>query len=327
MNPLCAIGPISFAGLCALATGQNVVSFDFDNAPVYAALPIDVVAGGITAHLSATGQGYSIQSTSTAPVVPIGFSGHFVYPSSVYPADLIVAFSRTLTGFSILYSPQELGCDDSARMRVTAYMNNVLVGTNTMTATMPGTWPVETLSCAFAQGFNRVVVHYDAPPPTCQDHGPIFLADNMTATVAPFGAYVPFGTGCTGSGGMPALTPAGPPAIGQVSVLTVQNPPVNFVVGLGVLGFSNTTWQGSPLPAELTSLGMPSCWLGIAPESLWLFTQQAGLAQWSYLLPADPGLVGLHFYVQALLVDPLVPDPANTLMAVMTNSLAGVIGY
>ena len=32
--------------------------------------------------------------------------------------------------------------------------------------------------------FDRVVVHYDARPPTCQDWGPIFLADNIIARMA-----------------------------------------------------------------------------------------------------------------------------------------------
>jgi len=41
------------------------------------------------------------------------------------------------------------------------------------------------LSITTAQGFNNVVVHYDAKPPTCQDYGPIFLADNMSVTLDP----------------------------------------------------------------------------------------------------------------------------------------------
>ena len=86
----------------------------------------------------------------------------------------------------ILYSPQELGCDDSATMRVTAYMNGVFAGTATKTAANPGTWPTDTLSISAPAGFNSVVVHYDARPPTCQDYGVIFMADNMSVTfIAP----------------------------------------------------------------------------------------------------------------------------------------------
>lgn len=83
-----------------------------------------------------------------------------------------------------MYACQELGCDDAATMKVTAYMGGTLVGFNTKTATYPGTWPVDTLACSFSQGFDSVVVHYNSPPPTCGDYGVIFLADNMKATLA-----------------------------------------------------------------------------------------------------------------------------------------------
>lgn len=159
----------------------QAVLFDFDNAPLHTSLPISQTAGGITAHFAATGDGYSIQDNS-APVVPAGFSGRFVYPNSVFLADLLIRFDQTLTDFSIQYACQELGCDDAATMRVTAYLNGIQAGTNTRTATIPGTWPVDTLSCTFTQGFDSVVVHYDHRPPTCQDYGVIFIADNMRVT-------------------------------------------------------------------------------------------------------------------------------------------------
>jgi hypothetical protein len=161
------------------------VVFDFENAPVHTSLPIDVTVSGLTAHFSATGAGFSIQDVGTIGISPPGFSGLCLYPNSVFPADLIVDFSQTLTQFSVLYSPQELGCDDSATMRVTAYMNGAFVGTNTATAQNPGTWPSGTLMIIAPAGFNKVIVHYDSPPPSCQDWGPIFLADNAVVTVAP----------------------------------------------------------------------------------------------------------------------------------------------
>jgi len=158
------------------------VLFDFDNAPLYTSLPIDLTVGGITAHLSATGPGYSIQNADVLGFTPPGFSGRILYPNSINLSDLFISYDKVLTDFSIMYSPDELGCDNSATMRVTAYMNGIFVGTNTRTATFPGTWPVDTLSCSFPQGFNNVVVHYDSPPPTCQDYGTIFMADNMRVT-------------------------------------------------------------------------------------------------------------------------------------------------
>jgi hypothetical protein len=118
-------------------------------------------------------------------------------PSGVYAADLNVAFSQTLTSFSILCAPQELACDSSARMRVTAYMDATLVGTATTNASA-GTWPSETLAFASPQGFNRVVVHYDAPPPTGGDYGPIFVADNMAVTPMPTPTPFVLGIACPG---------------------------------------------------------------------------------------------------------------------------------
>jgi hypothetical protein len=165
-------------------TAAHAVLFDFDNAPIHTSLPLDLTVGGITAHFSATGQGFSIQPANTMGFTPAGFGGLCIYPNSIYLSDLLVGFSQTLTDFSIMYSPQELGCDDSATMRVTAYMNNTYVGTNTTTAYPPGTWPTGTLTFSSPQGFNRVVVHYDSPPPTCQDYGVIYMADNMIVTAA-----------------------------------------------------------------------------------------------------------------------------------------------
>jgi hypothetical protein len=169
----------------------QAVLFDFDSAPLYTSLPISQTVGAITANLSATGQGYSVQNANVLGFIPAGFSGRIIYPNSINLADLIVKFNQTLTDFSVMYCCQELGCDDAATMKVTAFRNGVLVGFNTRTATFPGTWPVDTLRCTFAQGFDSVVVHYLSHPPTCQDYGVIFMVDNMRVT--------PFVTGIKGN--------------------------------------------------------------------------------------------------------------------------------
>jgi hypothetical protein len=175
---------VVLAGLLALRVGAQSVLFDFENAPRYTPLPISLTVGGITAQFSATGQGFSIQSPTSAGVIPVGFSGNCIFPSSVYAADLMVAFSTPIADFSILYAPQELACDSSATMRVTAYLNGASVGTATTNA-QAGTWPSETLRFSSVQGFDKVVVHYDKAPLTGGDYGPIFMADNMAVTPAP----------------------------------------------------------------------------------------------------------------------------------------------
>jgi len=161
------------------------VLFDFENSSAHSPLPLYLTVDGITAHFSGTGQGFSIQSANTMGFTPAGFSGNCIYPSSVFQADLLISFSQSLSDLSILYAPQELACDTSARMRVTAFMESTLIATATTTADPPGTWPTATLAISAAEPFNNVVIHYDAPPPTGGDWGPIFMADNLSVTAIP----------------------------------------------------------------------------------------------------------------------------------------------
>jgi hypothetical protein len=165
----------------APANAQSVL-FDFDSAPLFTPFPLDVTSGPLTAHLSATGQGYSIQRADTLGFTPAGFAGNSIYPSSVFSADLLIGFSAVLTDFSIMFAPEEYACDSSATMRVTAYLGTTLVATATASAPNPGTWPTGVLSITAPQGFDNVVVHYDSPPPTGGDWGPVFMADNMIVT-------------------------------------------------------------------------------------------------------------------------------------------------
>ena len=179
------------ATFLAFGAGAQTILFDFENAQLGSSLPLNLSVGGLTATFSATGAGgyYIQQPQNVIGTVPAGFSGNCLMPSAVYAADLHVAFSAPVTSFSIHYAPQELTCDASANVSVTAYLNGLLVGANTTNATafcadVPCTWPGQTLAFASAQGFNSVVLHYVAPGSGCQNYGPIFLADNMLVTPA-----------------------------------------------------------------------------------------------------------------------------------------------
>lgn len=172
-------------GLLTSPALAQSVTFNFNNAPPSTPLPITVNAGGIGANLSGTMQGFSVQQSNVMGFTPVGFSGLCIYPSSVFPADLNVSFTKTLTSFSILCAVQDLYCDDGATMKVTAKMNGTIVGTATATAPPDFYWPTTTLSITVPGGFNSVTVHYQSPPPGCGDWGPIFMADNMVVTPAP----------------------------------------------------------------------------------------------------------------------------------------------
>ena len=74
------------------AAAQRVL-FDFNSAPLHAPLPITLTEGGVTATLSATGQGFSVQLVDVVGFTPLGFSGYWLYPNSLAPSDLRVTFS------------------------------------------------------------------------------------------------------------------------------------------------------------------------------------------------------------------------------------------
>jgi hypothetical protein len=125
-------------------------------------------------------------------------------------------------------------------MRVTAYLGGVASGTNTMTAAAPGTWPTATLAISVPAGFDSVVVHYDAPPPTGGDWGPIFMADNMAVTAMPL---VPSSIRLTD----PIMLPDG-----TFQFSFTNTPGVSFtVLGTEDLSQSVTNWTVVGAPIEV----------------------------------------------------------------------------
>jgi hypothetical protein len=174
-------------GLICGAKAQSI-TFNFDDAPQYAPLPIDLTEGGITGHFSSSSSfyNYSIQRADVLGFIPRGFSGLCIYPSTVFASDLLMSFNAQLKDISVLYAPEEYATDSSCIMRLTAYLGTTLVGTITYQIPIPGTWPSGTLVFSSASPFDNVVIHYEAPPPTGGDYGPIFMADNLVIT--PFGS-------------------------------------------------------------------------------------------------------------------------------------------
>jgi len=173
--------------LAASTVAPAQVLFDFDSTPIGTPFPLDITQSGLTAHLSATGNGYSIQDPlSTILLLPTGFSGHALVPSSVFLSDLLVSFDVPLGDFSILVAPQVLACDTTATLRVTGYLGTTFVASATSTATTdpPYMWPSSTLALSSLQPFDHLVVHYDSAPAAGCDYGVIFVADAMTATLA-----------------------------------------------------------------------------------------------------------------------------------------------
>jgi hypothetical protein len=130
-----------------------------------------------------------------------------------------------------------------------------------------------------------------------------------------------FGAGCAGSVGTPALTAIGLPWFGEVLPLRVTN-----VVTSGpcimMIGLSNTDWLNVKLPADLSSAGMPGCYLRVEPRILQLMTVTGGVGTGALPVPPHIPLIGVKFYCQTANID-YKSNKGNT---TVSNSLEGLIG-
>ena len=122
-------------------------------------------------------------------------------------------------------------------------------------------------------------------------------------TIAPL-EMIPYGSGCPGSNGQtPALTSLGAPQIGQPLALTVDQALANSL-GLFVYGFSRTSYQGAPLPADLGG----SCALRNSADVLEAAViTPAGESSTGLFFPNDPTLQGAVLYCQFAQLDTASP--------------------
>jgi hypothetical protein len=153
-------------------------------------------------------------------------------------------------------------------------------------------------------------------------------ASNQTwsyfGTGAPLASIAPYGAGCAGPTGVPALSVvSGSPRLGSSVQLRLSNLPTNpFHIPLAWIGFDNTQWNGVPLPLALDAAGFPGCTALLAPEQAFSFTNTNGIANFSISVPFLPAFAGLPFYVQG----GVLVSGFNTGGLVFTNGLAARIG-
>ena len=109
---------------------------------------------------------------------------------------------------------------------------------------------------------------------------------------------VRYGSNCSGSVGAPSISGTVIPTIGQTATFRVTRAQ-GFA--LWALGASRTNWNGIPLPMAIPT--SPACFLNTSLDVVW--PPQSALTEFRLPLPADPGLVGLTLYTQALLLSSL----------------------
>jgi hypothetical protein len=115
----------------------------------------------------------------------------------------------------------------------------------------------------------------------------------------------PFGAGCTGSAGVPALAPTTLPQLGSVFLLDTTSIAPGSPLAFLAVGFSSTTSPLGPLPFSLQPFGLGAgCNLLVSAEATTLIPVSGGVASYAFLVPADPTLSGLALYFQCAAIDP-----------------------
>ena len=207
---------------------RATVLFDLDTGTpgLGSGLPFDQTVGGITAQFSSpSGNAFSLQSDGTTFFHLSQFSGKYLYPNNQNRNVLSIAFSRPLTGVSVVFATVEY--QDNAEVpsiiQLTAHSGPTPVGTATARGAYLGdTYPMGTLTfSSTAQPFDEVdiVVPYTPVGTT------VFLADNITAQTA--------------------STPAGSVPDGA----TVPGSPMTIEIGVG--GAINLYWSPSCMASDV----------------------------------------------------------------------------
>src|SRR5262249_54342780 len=126
------------------------------------------------------------------------------------------------------------------------------------------------------------------------------------------GTTTAFGAGCAGGSGAPVLGCSGLPALGgSLAVQMSGLEPTGSNLGLLAFGFGDFSWNGTLLPIDLLPVGMPGCFLRIAPVvSVPLFSS-AGACSHTLAIPNSVTVLAATIYCQYFSLDPTAPNAAQ----------------
>jgi len=168
-------------------------------------------------------------------------------------------------------------------------------------------------------GENHPTPHPDQIPPLDPGTSYVQVASNlfnMVGRVGPPSTYASFAQGCAGSQQPARLVPRDTPHLAGTMEVNVFDLPQS-------VAFMLFGWQRTP-PFPLAGVGAPGCHLNVSPDAAVFLIGQNGVAKYWLSIPNHPGLVGMHFYNQALVLD---PNAGNPLGGVVSNAAEGVIGH
>lgn len=160
---------------------------------------------------------------------------------------------------------------------------------------------------------------FDAIRNVCVLHGGGGYADTWELALGQLASVATFGSGCAGTFGTPAVSTLGSvPVMSSTYTIQVSGMPWNSPAFM-CLGWSNTSYGGAALPANLGFIGAPTCSLFVSIEALSLVPNILGVGIWQIQVPS---IVGARFYNQAAVLD----IQANALGLVLSNAVESTIG-
>ena len=150
-----------------------------------------------------------------------------------------------------------------------------------------------------------------------------YFADTWSYAPTNAASLAPFGAGCAGTAGTPALAVQTDqrPWLGDVLTLDLTALPASAPVFLG-FGLSRTARGTVALPFALSGLGFAGCTLLTSFDFTRVLTAAGGTATTTTPIPSSQAIVGMPFFAQALVLDPA----ANAGGATFSNALAGTVG-
>ncbi|MEE9127512.1 MAG: hypothetical protein V3U11_10260 [Planctomycetota bacterium] len=121
----------------------------------------------------------------------------------------------------------------------------------------------------------------------------------------------------------PILSSTGAPSLGNKSFAVNLSGATTNARVIAAFGSSNTSWNGTSLPLDMSPMGAPKCSLLVSPDLFVFLSSDAnGRASVTLPIPNDSKLLGKNFHCQWAIAD----STANQLGMILSNGGSGVLG-
>ena len=144
----------------------------------------------------------------------------------------------------------------------------------------------------------------------------------LSLPLAAQAAANPIGAGCPGSNGVPTLSAAQGPILGQPLTVDVSNMPVILGQVWWLWGVDDVNWSSNVLPLDMALYGMPGCNLYISPMYQTFQFQTAPTLSETFFVPQQASLLGCRLLNQVLVCDSGINQAGYT----STNALELLFG-